>query len=62
MICRNPCFANKHSTSTNQPFVAVDPNIEILLRLIPRERNVHAFDNAAAFRCREKRGSQKDLG
>jgi len=35
MINRYACFANKQSTSANQSFIAIDPNAEILLRLIP---------------------------
>jgi hypothetical protein len=35
MINRYTCFANKQSTSTNESFVTIDPNAEILLRLIP---------------------------
>jgi len=62
MIDRYACFANKQSTSTNQSFIAVDPNVEVLLCLVSGKRNMHAFHNAAALGCREKQGTQKNLG
>ncbi len=62
MISRYPRFTNKQSTAANQPFIAVHPNVEILMRLVARKRNAHAFHDATPFRCREKQSSQIDFG
>jgi hypothetical protein len=62
MICRYPCFADKQSATPHQLLIPIHPNVEILMRLIPRERNVHAFHDATPFRCREKQSSQIDFG
>jgi len=54
LIRRDTCFTDEQSTATHKFFsLAVNPNIEILMHLISRKRNMHTFNNPATLRCRE---------
>ena len=34
MVGRDTGFANEQSATANQPFITVDPDVEILMRLV----------------------------
>ena len=49
MVHDDTSFAYKQSTASDEFFIPIDPNIEILMRLVSREGNMHAFDNATTL-------------
>ena len=62
VIGLHPSFAYKQPAAPYKLFVAVNPNVEILARLIPRKRNVHTFDHAPRFEVANRRDRRKTFG
>lgn len=62
MIRRHAGFARKQAAAANQLLsFAVDPDIEILVRLIPPPRDVHAFNHAPALRGGKQQCAEIDF-
>ena len=62
MVCLNPGLPHKQAASAHKFFVAMCPDIEVLMCFISCYGDVQAFDDAPPLCCSKQQGSEIDLG
>ncbi len=55
MVGRDTCFTHEQAAPLDKLVVTIDPDIEILVCLIARERNVHTLDNVPPLGVENRR-------
>jgi hypothetical protein len=54
MICCNTCLSHEQTTTSREFLIAIDPDVEILMRLVSRKRDMHTLNNALASMLRKE--------
>jgi hypothetical protein len=61
MIRSDARLTDEQPAATHQLFVAVDPDVEILVCLVARKRHMHALDDAPPLGRGKEEGAQEDF-